>query len=63
VGDVIITREEIEGLMANLLYVDSPPAGATRFTEWIQSHANTLGLRYTSELARRIDRAAAYRSN
>lgn len=63
VGDVIITREEIEGLMANLLYVDSPPVGATSFTGWIQSHANTLGLRYTSELARRIDRAAAYRSN
>ncbi|MFN8453858.1 MAG: NAD(P)H-binding protein [Anaerolineae bacterium] len=63
VGDVMITREEIEGLMANLLYVDSPPAGTTKLTEWIRAHADTLGLRYTSELARRVDRAAAYRSN
>ncbi len=29
VGDVIITRPEIEGLMADLLYVPSPPAGQT----------------------------------
>lgn len=63
VGDVMITREEIEGLMANLLYVDSPPSGPTKLTEWVRAHADTLGLRYTSELARRVDRAAAYRSN
>jgi NADH dehydrogenase len=63
VGDVMITREEIEGLMANLLYVDSPPAGTTKLTEWVRGHADTLGLHYTSELARRVDRAAAYRSN
>ncbi|MBI3360434.1 MAG: epimerase, partial [Chloroflexi bacterium] len=30
VGDVTITREEIEGLMADLLYTDSPPAGEPR---------------------------------
>ena len=29
VGDVMITREEISGLMANLLCVESPPAGQT----------------------------------
>ncbi len=62
-GDVIITREEIAGLMANLLYVDAPPAGTTRLTEWVAAHADTLGRRYTSELARRRDRVAAYRSN
>ena len=27
VNDVVITKEEIAGLMANLLYVDSPPVG------------------------------------
>jgi uncharacterized protein YbjT (DUF2867 family) len=53
VGDVIITREEIEGLMAGLLYVDSPPAGHTRLTDWLKENAATLGVRYTSELARR----------
>ena len=63
VGDVVITREEIEGLMAGLLYVDSPPAGSTKLSEWIRDHAATLGQRYTSELARRIDRLSAYQSN
>jgi len=63
VGDVIITQEEIAGLMADLLYVDAPPAGGTRLTEWVEQHRDTVGRRYTSELARRRDRAAAYRSN
>ncbi len=63
VGDVMITREEIEGLMANLLYVSSPPAGTTQLTGWVRQHADTLGHHYTSELARRVDRATAYRSN
>ena len=29
-GDVVVTREEIRGLMDDLLYVDSPPAGTTK---------------------------------
>jgi NADH dehydrogenase len=63
VGDVMITREEITGLMANLLYVNSPPAGMTRLTEWATERSSTLGLRYTRELARRKDREAEYKSN
>ncbi len=63
VNDVVITRDEIEGLMANLLWVESPPAGKTKLTDWIKEHADTLGRTYTSELARRRDRAAAYGSN
>jgi len=62
-GDVMLTREEIEGLMADLLHVDAPPAGTTRLTDWIREHAETLGRTYTSELARRYDRQSAYRSN
>jgi NADH dehydrogenase len=53
VGDVLITKPEIEGLMANLLYVDAPPAGWTRLTDWAQAHAATLGKQYANELARR----------
>jgi NADH dehydrogenase len=62
-GDVLITQEEIEGLMADLLYVNSPPAGSTELTAWIKQNANTLGRHYTSELSRRKDRRKAYRSN
>lgn len=63
VGDVLITREEIAGLMANLLCVAAPPAGPTKLSAWISANAATLGRHYTSELARRRDRVSAYRSN
>jgi NADH dehydrogenase len=53
VGDVIVTREEIRGLMRDLLYVDSPPTGNTRLTDWAAANKDTLGARYASELGRR----------
>ena len=63
VGDVMITREEIKGLMDDLLYVDSPPSGTTTLTGWIQEHADSLGKKYASELARRKVSARDYRGN
>ena len=63
VGDVIITRDEIRGLMQNRLYVNVPALGTTKLTEWIGRNRETLGRRYTSELSRRSDRHHAYRSN
>jgi NADH dehydrogenase len=63
VHDVIITREEIQGLMENRLYVNAPPLGWTKLSDWVAQHAATLGLHYTSEMHRRIDRTAGYQSN
>jgi nucleoside-diphosphate-sugar epimerase len=63
VRDVVITPEEIRGLMENRLYVDAPPLGNTRLTDWVDQHKNSLGRHYTSELARRTDRTSAYRGN
>ncbi len=60
VGDVMITREEIEGLKSDLLYVNSPPAGVTKLTEWAKQNAGTLGRRYANELARRKNRNDSY---
>jgi NADH dehydrogenase len=60
-GDVLITKPEIEGLMAGLLFVESPRAAATKLSEWARAHASSLGLRYASELARRRDRRQEYR--
>ncbi len=60
VGDVMITRDEVEGLMADLLVTSSPPAGSTRLTDWARKHADTLGKHYASELARRKNRKTAY---
>ena len=52
-GDVVITREEIRGLMQGRLYVDAPPVGQTRLTEWVRTNRETVGRCYNSELARR----------
>lgn len=60
VKDVVMTKEEIEGLMANLLVTSSPPAGTTRFGEWVRENASVLGQRYSSELARRRNRTESY---
>ena len=59
----MITRDEITGLMNSLLYVDSPPVGKTKLTEWVKEHRDSLGRKYTSELARRKDRQSEYKSN
>jgi NADH dehydrogenase len=60
VGDVVITRDEIAGLMEDLLVTNSQPAGHTRLSDWARAHADTLGRRYATELGRRRDRRAAY---
>ena len=60
VGDTFLTREEIDGLMQDLLYTQSQPAGTTRLTDWAKAHADTLGRRYSSELARRRNRGEDY---
>ncbi len=59
-GDITITEEEIKGLKADLLYTNSPPAGSTKLTDWARQNANTLGIKYASELARRRDRKKSY---
>ena len=59
-GDVLITRDEVEGLMQGLLATDSEPAGQTKLSTWAREHAATLGRRYATELGRRRDRRVAY---
>jgi NADH dehydrogenase len=52
VGDVVLTKDEVQGLLADLLYTDSPPVGRTSLTTWLRQHAATIGKRYASELER-----------
>ena len=52
VHDVVLTKEEIQGLMAGLLVSQASPRGRTRLSEWIGQHAHLLGRSYASELAR-----------
>ena len=52
VGDVLITRDEVTGLMADLLISHNPPTGHTRLSNWLDEHRETVGKRYASELSR-----------
>lgn len=52
VNDVVLTRDEIGGLMANLLVSDAPPTGQTRLSDWLGQNADSLGAKYASELSR-----------
>jgi len=51
--DMTLTRDEIRGLMADLLVSDSQPTAPTRLSEWLQANRATIGTSYASELARR----------
>ena len=59
-GDKVITKDEIKGLMKGLLATNSNPVGTTALTEWAKRNSNQLGRHYASELARRNDRTKAY---
>ena len=48
--DVILTRDELRGLLNNNLTTDSPPAGETKLSDWVEENRETLGKRYANEL-------------
>jgi uncharacterized protein YbjT (DUF2867 family) len=52
VNDVLLTRDEVEGLQAGLLMSQKPPLGQTRLSDWLAEHADQVGARYASELER-----------
>jgi NADH dehydrogenase len=52
VRDVVLTPEEIDGLMAGLLVSAQPPRCRTRLEDWLAAHSGTVGAAYASELAR-----------
>jgi len=52
VRDVLLTREEVAGLMANLLVSAEPPNCVTRCSEWLRRNADHLGSSNASELER-----------
>lgn len=54
--DILLTRDEIKGLMANLLVSRNIPHGWTDFSEWIKANRDKLGKDYHSELSRHFRR-------
>jgi uncharacterized protein YbjT (DUF2867 family) len=52
VHDVVLTEEEVDGLMANLLISKQPPTGKTSLRAWLKDNAEWIGAEYASELKR-----------
>lgn len=50
--DVVLTRDEIAGLMAGLLTSDAPPTCQTSLRSWTEQNADGLGREYVSEIRR-----------
>jgi NADH dehydrogenase len=59
VGDAINTRDEVRGLMQERLYVDAPPLGTTKLSDWVRTRRHEIGRSYASELERRLGRRSA----
>ena len=51
-GDVLLTGDEIRGLMAGLLVSHGPPLGRIAFSQWLGEHAASVGRAYANELQR-----------
>jgi uncharacterized protein YbjT (DUF2867 family) len=52
VRDVILTREELEGLRNELLVSQEEPRGKARIDDWLLRSSESLGMKYASELDR-----------
>jgi len=50
--DIVLTRDELLGLMDSLLVSEGAPTGSARFGDWLAQNGNELGRSYVSELAR-----------
>ena len=59
VGDVVITGDEIRGLMAGLLISHEPPLGQIAFSQWLNEHATSIGHAYANELQRHFATTAS----
>ena len=50
--DVVLSRDEVDGLMAGLLTSNGTPMDPTRLSARLKNNADGLGKRYASELRR-----------
>ncbi len=59
VRDVVLTQDEISGLMAGTLVSHDAPRGRVAFSDWLGEHSRSLGAAYANELERHFARQAA----
>jgi len=57
VRDVVLTWEEYEGLMGNLLASEASAAGQTRLSQWLAENGDRVGRNYASEVRRHFAKA------
>lgn len=50
VRDVVLTPEEVDGLMAGLLVSKEPPRGKTSLAGWLEANQDRVGAKYASEI-------------
>ena len=50
VGDVVLTQDEVDGLMAGLLVSSEPPRAKTHLADWLEENKNKVGVKYASEM-------------
>ncbi|MGZ9224586.1 MAG: SDR family oxidoreductase [Anaerolineales bacterium] len=55
VGDVILTPEEVDGLMSGLLVSKEPPRGKTHLADWLEANKYKVGVKYASELKKHYE--------
>ena len=55
-GDLLLTRDELDDLMDDILVSHEPPRGTTRLSEWLAANRDTVGRRYASEVDRHYRR-------
>ncbi len=51
-GDMLLTRDELDDLMDDILISHEPARGTTRLSDWLPLHRDEVGRRYASEIAR-----------
>lgn len=61
VRDVVVTKDELEGLMANLVVTDGPATGQRRLSDWLTDNASSVGRTYASEVSRHYTPRLRYR--
>lgn len=51
-GDVVLTPEEVDGLMANLLVSPEPARCPTKISTWLRENQDVVGVHYANEIKR-----------
>jgi NADH dehydrogenase len=59
VRDVVLTQDEVDGLMAGLLVSSEPARGKTRLADWLAENRDLIGMDYASEVERHYKQEVA----